>query len=270
MELNNRIVEAVKGFFIDHNITYKKLYREKREYTKHIDGHSIRFYQLAAASVEIAKLFDNPEALSHLIRHELALRGVTYMSVIMVVTKNAKGYYSLSFYHSDQPQPLTPKYCIRRDMVKIRHNIAVYRIQALVDIPGVVTKGELGGYVDSEANLSQAGMCWIGGDAIVIGNALVSESARVAGEAHVSGSSSVKGHASVFAKAAISQGAQIYGNAVVCMNAHVCGYALVYEDARVAGCAKIYEGAHIHGSAYVAGDRRIGGDIHINERTSLC
>ena len=62
----------------------------------------------------------------------------------------------------------------------------LYRIRALRDIPehGVVA-GDLGGWVESEANLSQDYNAWVSGDAHVYGNARVTDNARVSGSACV-------------------------------------------------------------------------------------
>ena len=46
----------------------------------------------------------------------------------------------------------------------------LHRIKALKDF-GNVKKGELGGYVESEHNLSQEGNCWVCGNAKVCGDA---------------------------------------------------------------------------------------------------
>ena len=60
----------------------------------------------------------------------------------------------------------------------------LYRIEALKDF-GWVRKGDKGGFVESEDNLSQEGDCWIFDDARVFGNAIVSGNARVCGDARV-------------------------------------------------------------------------------------
>ena len=87
----------------------------------------------------------------------------------------------------------------------------LYRIRALVAIAALgVLAGDTGGYVESEANLSQVyGDAWVYGDAQVYGDA------RVYGDAQVSGD------------------AWVYGDARVYGNAQVYGNAWVYGDARV-------------------------------------
>ena len=76
----------------------------------------------------------------------------------------------------------------------------LFRIKALKDFNDV-KKGDIGGYVESEKNLSQLGDCWIYDDAkvcdnaIVVGNAKVCDNARVHNNAHVRGNAQICGDA---------------------------------------------------------------------------
>jgi hypothetical protein len=90
----------------------------------------------------------------------------------------------------------------------------LYRIRALRTF-GNVKAGDLGGYVESENNLSHDGNAWI------------ADEAMVSGSAHVSGSALVDGHALV------SDSAQI------CDLAHVGGWVEVSDQARISGRASI-------------------------------
>ena len=60
--------------------------------------------------------------------------------------------------------------------------ITLYQIQALKDF-GNVKKGNLGGWIEGEENLSQEGNCWVYGDDWVSGDAVVSGDAKVSGDA---------------------------------------------------------------------------------------
>ena len=73
----------------------------------------------------------------------------------------------------------------------------LYRIKALRDVGLYVKAGELGGFIESEANLSHEGTAWVSGSAKVCGNAWVSDDAWVYGEANVSGKAEVCGDAQV-------------------------------------------------------------------------
>lgn len=84
------------------------------------------------------------------------------------------------------------------------------QIRALRDIPEIdVGKGDLGGFVSSQTSLSHSGNSWvfeggyIGGNAIVEGDAIVGDGAIVTGTAHVKDN------------AAICRGVVIDGNAIV-------------------------------------------------------
>ena len=63
------------------------------------------------------------------------------------------------------------KYRLTEETTKVG-NRPLYRIQALRDF-GNVKEGELGGYIESEKNLSQDGDAWVYGDACVYGDARV-------------------------------------------------------------------------------------------------
>ena len=79
---------------------------------------------------------------------------------------------------------------------KIVFGHILYRIKALSSF-GYVSAGDLGGFLESEKNLSQNGNAWVSGNARVYGNAEVSGNARVSGSAEVSGSARVSGNAEV-------------------------------------------------------------------------
>ena len=54
--------------------------------------------------------------------------------------------------------------------------VTLFRIKALISF-GNVAKGDLGGYVKKEGNLSHSGNAWVSGDAMVSGDAEVSGNA---------------------------------------------------------------------------------------------
>jgi carbonic anhydrase/acetyltransferase-like protein (isoleucine patch superfamily) len=110
--------------------------------------------------------------------------------------------------------------------------VTLYRIKALKDF-GNVKKGALGGFVESERNLSQTGNAWVFGDATVCDHAIVWGDAWVFGEAHVSGKAWVFGEAHVSGEALVS------GEAHVSDHAQVRGYALVSGEAHVFGDAMV-------------------------------
>lgn len=63
----------------------------------------------------------------------------------------------------------------------------IYQIRALRDIGIVARKGELGGWISSEANLSQEGECWITADSMVVESSVVRDNALVANTSYIAG-----------------------------------------------------------------------------------
>jgi hypothetical protein len=64
------------------------------------------------------------------------------------------------------------------------NNITLYRIKALRDFADVKA-GDLGGYLETEFNLSHEGNAWVYDNAQVFGDAWVFDNARVSGNAWV-------------------------------------------------------------------------------------
>lgn len=98
--------------------------------------------------------------------------------------------------------------------------IKLYRIEALKDF-GIVKKGDKGGYVEKEDNLSQEGNCWIYDDAQVYDNAIVADKAIVCDNAKVYGGAEVFGHAKVYGNAEVFDNALVYSYAKVCGDAEI-------------------------------------------------
>jgi len=101
--------------------------------------------------------------------------------------------------------------------VGILYNISIpisrsmYRIKALRSF-GCIKEGALGGYIESEDNLSHEGYCWVFSSAQVYGNARVDDNARVYGSVRLSGN------------VHICDNAQIFGDAHICPSyAFICG-----------------------------------------------
>lgn len=80
---------------------------------------------------------------------------------------------------------MNQKYELTDETVKI-NSVILHRIMALTDF-GEVNAGDLGGWVESERNLSHDGNAWVYDNAWVYGNAWVGGNARVCGNAWVDG-----------------------------------------------------------------------------------
>ena len=102
---------------------------------------------------------------------------------------------------------------LKDDTIEVGIRI-LHRIKALKDFNDV-RKGDLGGYIEKEENLSHEGNCWI------YDNANVFDDAWVFGDAQVYGDACVSNNAQVYGDACVSNNAQVFGNACVSNNAHI-------------------------------------------------
>ena len=79
--------------------------------------------------------------------------------------------------------------------LKVRDGVTLKQIEC--------EKYGVGGWIESESNLSQEGDCWVYDDAVVYGKAKVSGNAQVCENAKVYGKADVSGNAEVYGKAKV-------------------------------------------------------------------
>lgn len=84
------------------------------------------------------------------------------------------------------------KYELVETDFKSENGKKLYRIKALKNFGEDIKKGDLGGYVESEKNLSQNGDCWIFDNATVKDNSIVKDNAIVGDYARIEGNSVVE------------------------------------------------------------------------------
>ena len=143
----------------------------------------------------------------------------------------------------------------------------LHRIRAVRTF-GRVRKGQLGGYVESEDNLSHDGNAWVGDKAIIYGNAHIGGNADIGGYAEVGDNARVVGNARVNDHAKVFRDAQVFGNAVICGNAWVYGSAWVGGNTETHG-TWIFGDARIYSNKDLK-EMEIRNERRINRRNSLC
>lgn len=151
--------------------------------------------------------------------------------------------------------------------------VTLHRIRAVTDFGGInenkgrfVRTGELGGWIESEQNLSRSGNAWVSKDAEVYGNASVSEDARVYGNAQVSGNAKIYGHAEVFGNAVVNRNVSIYENAKVSGDAKPSGDAKIHGRSWVLGNAQVYGNADVYGNSKIYGESYVCGNAKVSGR----
>lgn len=119
------------------------------------------------------------------------------------------------------------KYILTEETKRI-WGTTLHRIRAIRDFKNV-KEGDLGGWIESENNLSHEGNAWVFDNAQVWENARVFDNAEVHGNAWVHGNArlydkaSVSGNAKVCANVNLHDNAKIYGDTVIYGNADICG-----------------------------------------------
>ena len=139
----------------------------------------------------------------------------------------------------------------------------LHRIEALKDFSDV-KKGDKGGFVESEDNLSQDGDCWIHDDAMVYSNAKIFGNTIIYGDARVFGNARVYGNARVF------DNAKIFGNTVVYNKAKIFGSAKIFDNVMVYDNAEIYDNAVICNNTMICDNAKVYGKAIVHGDSEIC
>ena len=132
----------------------------------------------------------------------------------------------------------------------------LHRIRALRDVREDVHAGDLGGFVQSEENLSQDGQSWIADNAVaaeeayIHGDAILWDYYCARGCASISGPSRIGGNAIVEDYAIITAG-YVHGNV------HISGNAKLFANAVTGSIPTVMEKASVYGE--------LGGEIEVRE-----
>lgn len=139
------------------------------------------------------------------------------------------------------------KYKILPENKILSDGTTVFRIEALKDFKNkqrLIKRGDKGGWIASEDNLSQNGSCWIFDDAIVKNNARIQDTASICDNAIVCN------NACVALNSIVKDQAQILDFAIL-KNALVSDHAIVRQNATIYGTVCDY--AQVGGQCHVLG-----------------
>ena len=128
---------------------------------------------------------------------------------------------------------------------KIVNGATLHRIRALKDFHDV-KKGELGGWIEKEKNLSHEGNCWIYNNACIMNDACVMNDACMFDNTKMRDYSRMYGNSSMFGYA------QMWDNAQLWDNAEMQGDAIMSGNSKISGNAQIYGNAHMAGNGTIS------------------
>jgi carbonic anhydrase/acetyltransferase-like protein (isoleucine patch superfamily) len=163
------------------------------------------------------------------------------------------------------------------------NGVTVYQIRALKTMDFVnsigdtitVEPGDLGGYVQSEDNLSQSGNCWVFDNAVVMnestlsGNAVAMDSATVCEQARLSDNAKAVGNCQISGDASLRNHAMANGKAIVTGNAILRDYSIAGGESIVTDHAELAEYAITDGSAYILDSAKIAGYTIVRDHLTI-
>lgn len=127
-----------------------------------------------------------------------------------------------------------------RTIVYREHRIVVHQIMAVRDFDAYafylgkayikhIKRGDLGGYIQSEKNLSHDGVAWVDDDAVVFNEAFVCDNAWVGGNSKIYGKTIVRGYAKITDRADIGGKIVITDHAKIIGRSHLRGNLVVKD-----------------------------------------
>lgn len=144
-----------------------------------------------------------------------------------------------------------------------QNNRLLHRIRCVRDIDHYAKAGTLGGWVESEKNLSQEGNCWIYEDAKVMDNAVVSENAKIYGETEIGGNTQIYGDAMVDGKGQVrifGEDIKIHGKAELSLEEG----SAISDSIEIADYVDINGYVNFYGRNKLKGHSRVYGHVGLN------
>ncbi len=144
------------------------------------------------------------------------------------------------------------KYRLLEDDTIVREGRKLYRIQALRHVTEKVEARTLGGYIESEANLSDKGESWVFENACAYEEARVEDHARLCDQATLRGKARLRRTATMHDQAIAQDEAMIEGDILL------LGHAVVRGRAKIKGCVRITDFVQVGDHARVEGEESRG------------
>lgn len=138
----------------------------------------------------------------------------------------------------------------------------LYRIRALKNFDDV-KKGDIGGYIESENNLSHMNNCWVYDDAKVLEDAAVRDNAKAYNDTLVSE------NAVLCFNAQIHDNVKLYGESIVDGNAKVYGNVELFDESVITEHAEVYGNVSLHETANIRGNAEVSGNVVIRDQAEV-
>ena len=147
------------------------------------------------------------------------------------------------------------------DITRQQNGRTLYKIRALKGFSDVMS-GDLGGWVQSEKNLSQSGDCWIYDEAYAM------DMARIKDDAVLKNKAAAYEHAQVMDSARVVDTAEVLGHSKIYEKALISCDCRVFGEAEVFGNTIMRDTAKAHKNAWVYGDVVLSDTMTVTEKTT--
>lgn len=238
------IAKLLKEYYILHEITeadndgyYNVIYSTIYEDYEKVFKDIVEFNQ-GDSDIEAIGFSSNGEEISFVMNPEK--KDIT---ITCRFNQNSKKYRILK---DDFIKVRKFKSCISSEEESSVVEIKLYRIQALKTFTKsggynpITHVGELGGYVETEDNLSQEGNCWIFGDAKVKDGGKVIDDAIIFDKAMVSNNSIIRGNSVVRDRCFVTYRSDIFDSTLV-GDVTVSGQSSIHSRAFLYGEIEVYK-----------------------------
>jgi hypothetical protein len=121
----------------------------------------------------------------------------------------------------------------------------VYRIRALKDFSDVKS-GTIGGFVETDRNLSHEGNCWIYDNAVAMDNSIVVNNAKLKDNSMAMENSQVLDDAVMCNSSVITENAQLYGKAKMYGESRAYGKAEIFGNAKMMDMTRAFRDAWVY------------------------
>ena len=148
------------------------------------------------------------------------------------------------------------KYQVTNDTIEFNGR-TLHRIRALKDFDGV-KKGDVGGFVESEWNLSQYGNCWIYDDAMCMDNATVKGNAKM------------YDNAVICSRGGILDNVKMYGKSVICDDGIAKGNSMMFGNSRIKDNAMLLEDSMMFDNSELRNHSRAYGNSKLYDNSVMC
>lgn len=145
--------------------------------------------------------------------------------------------------------------------IEYRKIIKEHKLKQIIRL----SDGLVGGYIESEENLSHSGTSFVYDNAKVYGSAKVCDNASIYNEVTIYDNAMICGNVMV------TDNASVFGNSLLQGNISLSGKSKVYDNALLIGKMKIGKSTSIYGNAFIlSGNKTEDEDIDINGYIQIC